>query len=250
MNRYPESELDFTDLLYRSVRLHYLTLKHTVFCILMITLVKYLSAISFVFVSSLYGRIVVYVIAGLIVSYLLAGTLLAAQRAFNDRPESIFDALKTIWHRLIPIYTTFLAYVVGSVAVYFLAKFAMIGLMKVLHESSALHDASLMLTTVLMLVYVAMFFFSFPLSIIDDKPIHKAFYESALLGERNKFGILVLFVIMGLTILLLVPGMIHEYFLSLYHLDAVFDFVVLCVAVPIYINLLLLLINDSKCQIK
>ena len=38
MNRYPESELDFSDLLYRSVRLHYLTLKHTIFCILMITL--------------------------------------------------------------------------------------------------------------------------------------------------------------------------------------------------------------------
>lgn len=250
MNRYPETELDLSVLLKRSIRLHYLTLKHTIFFILAMTVVKYLSILLLALFPGHLVHIAVYVVAVLLIVYFFAAALLAAQRAFTDQPLSTLDAVKSVWKRILPIYGTFLAYVIGAVVVYHLGNYLVIGVEKLLHESLDVSGITLIISTAFLLVFVAMFYFSFPLSIIDEKPIHQAFYDSVLLTEKNKFGILVLFLILGATLILLIPGAMHEYFLTLYHLDAVFDFVVLCVATPIYINLLLLLINDAKKQMQ
>ncbi|OGT41209.1 MAG: hypothetical protein A3F13_08220 [Gammaproteobacteria bacterium RIFCSPHIGHO2_12_FULL_40_19] len=251
MNRYPDNELSFSDLLKRSIRLHYLTLKHTIFFILVITLIKYLSVLALA-LTPMPAHKAVYIIAALIISYFFAAALVAAQRAFLDQSGSMLNALKTIWHRILPIYGTLLIYVIGTIILYYLIDSVTFAVDKLLHEpsSSSLHGGSLILMTALMFMYIAMFYFAFPITIIDEKPVHKAFYDSTLMTEKNKFGVLILFLILCSTIVLLIPGAIHEYFLTLYHLDAVFDFIVLCVAGPIYINLLLLLINDSKKQMQ
>ena len=251
MNRYPDNVMSFSDLLKRSIRLHYLTLKHAIFFILMITLIKYLSILVLAF-TPMRAHKVVYIVAALIIAYLFAAALLSVQRAFFDRSESVLSAIKTIWRRILPIYTTLLTYVVGIVVIYYLTDYATMAVDKVLHEptTSGLHGGTLIFMTAIMFVYIAMFYFSFPISVIDEKSMRRAFYDSALLSEKNKFGILVLFLILGSTLMLLLPGAVHEYFLTVYHLDAVFDFVVLCVATPIYINLLLLLINDAKKQVQ
>lgn len=251
MNRYPDSVMPFSALLKRSVRLHYLTLKHAIYFILGITLIKYLSLLAIAF-APLYVRIVVYVVAALIISYLFAAALLSVQRAFLDKPQSALDAIKTIWRRILPIYGTLLIYIVGMVILYYLINAATLAVDKLLHEphSSSLHGGSLIIMTALLLTYIAMLYFAYPLAIIEERSIGQAFYDSAILGEKNKAGVLLLILILCATMVLLVPGAVHEYFLMLYHLDAVFDFVVLCVAAPIYINLMLLLINDSKQQLR
>lgn len=251
MNRYPDNELTFSALFKRSMRLHYLTLKHTIFFILGITLLKYFSVLA-IAITTGYAHQVIYIIAALIILYLFSAALLSAQRAFLDKPESALNAVKTIWRRVLPIYVTLLIYVVGMVILYYLIEYAALAVDKLLHEpqSSSLHGGSLILMTAVLFTYIAMLYFAFPLVIIDEKSVGKAFYDSAVLTEKNKAGVLLLILILCATLVLLTPGAVHEYFLSLYHLDAVFDFVVLCVATPIYINLLLLLINDSKQQLQ
>jgi len=248
MNRYPNNEMSLGDIFNRSVRLHYLTLKHTILCIFFITIVKYISMILIQSVSTQY-QYLIYVIAATAIVYFFSAALFATHRAFIDESQSIRVTLKTIWHRAIQIYTTFAAYIIGIILVDYLSKLLVLGIDKIFHQAITSNGVTLIVTTILVMVYIATFYFAFPITVIDEKPAHKAFYISALLTEKTKFAVLISFMILSAVILLLTPGMINEYLLSTYHLDALFDFVVLCVAVPLYINLLLFIIHDAKQQV-
>lgn len=246
MKRYTPEVLSLRDTLKRSLRLHYLTLKYTIFCILFITVTKYVSIWCASLFSNVILQFIIYVIATLIIFYFFAVALLATHCVFIDQPQSIRDTMKAIWHRRIPIYTTFIAYIAGAAIIYFLMSHLILSLDKMFHISPMIYAGLLIVMFTLFLIFVALFYFSFALSIIDEKNFQTAFYNSAILTEKNKMGLLMLFCILDATILLVTPKMVHEYFLSVYHLDVVFDFVVLCVAIPLYINLLLFLIHDTK----
>ncbi|MCX7125130.1 MAG: hypothetical protein NTU49_05130 [Gammaproteobacteria bacterium] len=254
MTRYPMQELSFSELLKRSVRLHYLTLKHTIFCILFMTITKYACILLLGLFLNTYSQDVIYIVAALIMAYFFSAAMLATHNAFNDRPKPINDTLKEIWGRTLQIDTTFIFYVGGIFIVYYFSKLLLLIFDKLFHNllSHPLSgsDNGIFISMIFTFVYLAMFYFSFPISVIDKKSAKKAFSESVLLTEKNKWGIFISFGIISITTLLITPGMIQEYFLSMYHLDVLFDFVVLCVAVPLYINLLLFLINDSRVQVK
>lgn len=250
MNRYFTNETSLSALFKRSLRLHYLTLKHSIFCILMLTLIKYLSVIFHTFFNNSYALWIITIVSVLIASYFFAAALLATHRSFNDHPQSIWNAMRTIKQQSVRIYTTFFTYIAGIVAVYYLCELFMMGIAHFVRPSSALHAGAFLFMLTFVLVFIATFYFSFPLSIIDEKPLKKAFFNSAVLTEKNKVGVLSQFFIIACVFVLMTPGAIHEYFLSVYYLDALFDFVVLCIAVPLYINLLLFIIQDSKLQLE
>lgn len=69
MTRYPMQELSFSELLKRSVRLHYLTLKHTIFCILFMTITKYACILLLGLFLNTYSQDVIYIVAALIMAY-------------------------------------------------------------------------------------------------------------------------------------------------------------------------------------
>lgn len=249
MNYYPTEEMSFKKLFRRSIRLHYVTLKQVIPYLLVITFVKYMSILFETLFSDPVFQIINYIICTLVIVYFFAVSLFAAHLAFSDQPKSMTVVMKTIWHRMITIYITFFIYSVGIFAIYFFTTLIVENVTKLMHvqlsPSSAIFAADF-----LCMVFIALFYFCFPIAIIDSKPVKKAFYEAVLLGEKNKFGILISICVLVFVHMLMMPQMLHEHLLSVYHLDALFDFVVLCVAIPLYINLILLLINDSKVIIK
>ncbi len=250
MNRYLNNEITFSIMLKQAVRLHYLTLKHTIPFILAITIIKYAAVLLASLFSSDYVRDVIYIIAGLGIAYFFAAALLTTHRAFIDKSTTVFDIVSDIAKRIKPIFITLLVYVAGVIAIYYFMQLVLIGVDRlIVDRTSALHGGMAIISAMFCILYAAMFYFSFAIAVIDEKPFHKAFYNSALLSEKEKFSVMVLFIIFFAVIILLTPATISEYLLSSYHLGALFDFVVLCVAVPLYINLLLLTINDAKQQV-
>lgn len=247
MNRYANNETSSGGLLKYGIRLHHLTLKHTIPYLLFMTIAKYVAVLLLALFPNGFVQAIIYIVVIAAIAYFFAAALLATHHAFKDKPVATKDALKLVWQRIMPILITLFVYIVGAIVTYFFVKSILLGVEKLIsNQATVMHQGMLLISLLISLVYIMLFYFSFALSVIDKTPFYKAFYDSALLGEKEKMGILFLFLIFGATILLLTPGMISEYFLSMYHLDALFDFVVLCVAGPLYINLLLLLINDAK----
>lgn len=252
MNRYLTTELSGRALIKRSFRLHYLTLKHTMLCIVAIIIIKYVTLILNSLIENSVAHIVFYIIAATAILYFFSVALLTTHQAFLDKPKLLLHTMKAIWKNKWPIAATFWMFVIGLLFLYAVIIFGIPLLSKLFHASasSAATGLPLFIALCLLFTYLSIFYFSFPLVIFDKKRILSSFYNSAILTEKNKLSVFFLFSILGLTLLLLTPGMIHEYLLSTYHLDIVFDFIVLCVVLPIYINLLLFAIHDSKLQLQ
>lgn len=247
MIRYLDTESSLTQLLYKSFRLHYLTLKHTIFCLLAIALVKYLSAYFVLMTRNVYVESVIYVISAVFIVYFFTAALIATHRAFLDQPQSFLDSLKAAWEKKFSILISFFGYVIGFFIILFFADLLITAVNRLFHEPSVLHGFSLILKLTALLMYLAMFSLAFPLSIIDDeKSFYAAFIKSIIFSEKNKLGIFLLFFMLGITFLLISPQTVQEYFLTMYHLEGLFDFVVLCVFAPLFINMLLMTIQDSR----
>lgn|SRR3990167_3815248 len=252
MTHYPAEENSARKLLRLSVKLHYVTLKYTISFFLAMVILKYIALFSLSFSIHYWLQILVEIITGFIIFYFFAAGLHSAHYALMDKPvESMMANLKIIWEKKKIIYQTLVIYLLSVIAIFWLGKLIIVIVNRIAHNTTGEPTtAGIMIGAVLLIICAAMFYFSVPLAIIDKKPNHNFFYQSMLLSEKNKFGILLSYSILGATLLLLAPGMPHEYFLHVYHLDIVFDFIVLSVAGPIYFNLLLLLINDSKLLVK
>lgn len=251
MNRYPKEEIGFKELVKRSLSLHYLTLKQVIVCVLVITIVKYFSMMLSVLYPEPMPLLINMIVSLIFYVYFFAAALLAAHRIFIDQPISISVALATVWRRGIRIFTTFFVYVFGLILVFYFAKLTGEGVLKLLHINPSLPNQGVIFyMAILCLLFLALFYFAFPITVINDKPVQQAFYDSVVLSEKNKFGILMSICILFIAYVLMTPKMVHAYLLAAYHLDVVFDFIVLCVAIPLYINAVLLLINDSKRQVR
>lgn len=248
MNCYPTGELGLGQLLKRSLRMHYLSLKYSIFCILLITFVKYLGTTLPFLLNNPYIEWPLYLLSGVAILFLFSAALLATHRAFIDDPKPIGDAIRTIWARKLQIYAVLGAYFAGIVVLHYIVV-AIIAIEDHFFASIAIHGFTLMLLTAILLTFIAMFFFAPSFVVIEEGTFLKVARSSLILGEKNKFGTLVLFLFLFAMVLLLAPNSMHEYYLSTYHLDPLYDFVVLCVLLPLYINFTLFLINDSKQQV-
>ncbi|PIZ03707.1 MAG: hypothetical protein COY58_07685 [Gammaproteobacteria bacterium CG_4_10_14_0_8_um_filter_38_16] len=247
MNRYPDAQTTFAPLLRRSFRLHYLTLKHTIFFILAIAIIKTITSFLMVYMREPYLIDVIAIAGVLIALYFFSAALFSTHRAFTDKAVSVMDALRTVWKNGLRIYSALLGYIVGAVATIILMRLLVSGIDRLLHQEIILHNFLILMMIAVSTLYIAIFSLSFPLIVIDsNQSIFKVFHDSVVLSEKNKFGIALLFFLMGMIYTLVSPATLQEYFLTVYHLQGLYDFVVFCVFIPLFINILLMVVHDSK----
>ena len=248
MNRYPTEPSG--DTFKQSVRLHYLSLKHTIFYFLMIAVVKNMGNYFESLISNRFVTVFILLIAFAVMAYFFAASLIATNEAFLDKPKSIKAILTATWERILKIYSSIILYFAGIILTYYVVRLILIVIGKIVREPSALHGGLFIIGVALVFVFVAMFYFAMPLCTIKNTELKTAFYNSLLLTEKVKFNVLVSFVILGALFLLISPAMLHESFLAAYHLTVFFDFVALCVLGPVYVNMILLSINDAELELK
>src|SRR3990167_4416566 len=218
MNRYPNTQSSFSQLLKKSFRLHYLTLKHTILCILAIALVKYIAAYFNVLTHNVFIDFTVDIITMFVIVYFFACALSATHAAFTDQPQSFINSAKSTWKNGINIFGTYVCYFIGFWIVLWCTRLISYAIGRIFHEPTVLHGLSLLLIAVLTIMYVAMFCFSYPLAVLEKKSIYQHFYDSIVLSEKQRFGIFILFVMLFALFFLLSPNSVQEYFLTNYHL--------------------------------
>lgn len=248
MNRYPNEVISLSRMFGKSVRLHYLTLKHSILFIFLITVIKFIAALGIDFTTNSYLEWLIAIIATFLIVYCFSAALYGTQAAFKDAPEPLMQSVRSVWQHKYRIYSTFWIYVLGAVVLYYVLNLLMFGIEHFFGHLTTIHTTGLIITAALLIVYVSMLYFSYPLTIIDGASLSKSFQDSAELTDKNKFSVLASLVLLFVVALLVTPGMMYEYLLSIYHLNIVFDFIVFSVGIPLYINLLLLVIHDAKLQ--
>lgn len=248
MNRYPNEVISLSRMFGKSVRLHYLTLKHSILFIFLITVIKFIATLAIQPTTNTYLEWLIIIIATFLIVYCFSAALYGVQAAFKDAPQSIAQNIKFVWQERYRIYSAFWIYVLGAVVLYYVLSLLLLGIEHFFGHLTTIHTTGLIITAALLIVYVSMLYFSYPLTLIDNASLPKALHDSAELTDKNKFSVLTSLVLLFAVILLVTPGMMYEYLLSIYHLNIVFDFIVFSVGIPLYINLLLLIIHDAKLQ--
>lgn len=249
MHRYLTEATTLTALLTQSIRSHYATLKHTIFYILCIAIIKNAAFYLADLTTNRFLSAVIFIVATLAAIYFFSAALLATHEVFCDQPKTAKDILFAIKERILKIYSSVILYVVGTVIVYYIIRLLLIVIGKIVHEPSAIHGGLLIIGWAIIFVYIAVFYFAMSLCVIKNITLKDAFHDSILQTERVKANVFLLYVILGAIVLLISPAMLHEYFLSTYYLTPLFDFIVLCVLGPIYINFMLLSMHDAQLQL-
>jgi hypothetical protein len=251
MNRYPAEVLSLGQMVKHAFRLHYLTLKNTIFFILLLVMVKYFSAVFSLFFTNPIIDGALSIVTLLFGIFLFSAAMYSTHASFMDHKNSFSGAFYATKQNALSIYAAFFAYVGIILLGYLIAKlFGMIIFKLVSDFRSPVHGLRVILSATIVLMTVGMFFFVYPLAVIDPKKITKTLYNSLVLSDKSKIGIFTLLFIIIAIHLLISPASLQEFFFSTYHLGVVYDFVVLSVMVPLFINLLLLIINDAKLQLK
>lgn len=255
MNTYPKREITFRKMFQLSFRQHFSTMYYGFFCIALLFLIAFMHAHflqnvhdhSFAPVTIL-GFKVIYV---LFFIFFFSVALLNTHQAFSGQGYHYTDAFRKICLRM-PRLLLILGIYIGGMCL-------LIYLLRGLHTAifyldkqadSAVEFVVDFFSLIVFLLFICIFFFSFPLAVIKHDSLSTTFKESMLLSEKNKTGIILLLFFITMTYSLLLSQGQDISFVARHQLGYLYDFLVLCVMVPLCMNFLLLLINDAKQQIK
>ena len=97
MNRYPNEVISLSRMFGKSVRLHYLTLKHSILFIFLITVIKFIATLAIQPTTNTYLEWLIIIIATFLIVYCFSAALYGVQAAFKDAPPSIAQNIKFVW---------------------------------------------------------------------------------------------------------------------------------------------------------
>ncbi|OGT33915.1 MAG: hypothetical protein A3C44_02660 [Gammaproteobacteria bacterium RIFCSPHIGHO2_02_FULL_39_13] len=251
MSYYPERALGFSNLTKIAFRFYLVTLKQAAPFIFLIVLVKQFCAAFEVVYKTGLPNVITNTVTVAIIIFLLSAIILSAHRAFSETVGSFLKIFVDTVKNTPRIFITTVFFIVGCIGFYGLIELAHKGLHQLFPAPSAIHGVMLFILTIISLVYVFMFILSVPLVVIQQCGIFKSFLRSALLSEKNITGVIVLFFFSLLLISFISKGLVlREYFVPIYYLDVVYDFVVLCIGIPLLTNILLLVLHDSELNLR
>ncbi|MDP1573846.1 MAG: hypothetical protein Q8L78_02770 [Coxiellaceae bacterium] len=248
MVSYPSNEVNFSKMFRLSLQHHFKTFCYSLVCIILLFFSVTLS--NKLTISNPYIYLVAKYLFIAVWLFFFSAALLATHFAFSAAGEGYGAAFKKTCARLPAIAGTIIMYLAGIIIILYATHYMRVGILHVdVNASQTIKGLLVILELVVLAVFVCMFFFSYPLCVINEKSLKKSFLDSAYLSEKNKMGIFLLLFIITLPYSLLIKKGLDFHFIAQYHLSFLYVFVVLSFFVPLFINLLLLLINDSKNQL-
>lgn len=245
---YPSKPLTYFRILLKSLRHHPIVLKQTILLIAVMVIVKDLFIYLGGLPSNIYLRWLFMVLISVVLIYLWSVMLYLTSELFSARVISLQSAIQRVNKRLLQIYGCCLTYVIGAALLVAFANFLLL-IAKRYDADIPLVMESLwvvVLGGIPTLVYLISCLFALPIVIMEDVGVFAAFNQSRRLVKRRWFGVFGVYMIFLITMLLTSPNTIHAHLLRHYHIEVLFDFVVLCVMLPIFTNAVLFMLNDLR----
>lgn len=193
-------------------------------------------------------RYLIEIMITIVIGYFVFVGLYMTNKVINHQSFSFIDALKQSWPLVIQAYLASIIYIIMFVILYFLAHF-ILHLIRPTGLNAPLYRGLVyfFVTSLPFLLFIVFSFFTIPLIIIDEVGVLAAFITSfRLIGSKNWLNSFGLYVIFVLIFLIVDPYTRHGEFLARYHLNALFDFIILSIALPLFYSMIVFTLNDLK----
>jgi hypothetical protein len=246
----PNTPNTFFELLSTAIRRHFATFRKMILLIVFLVIVKdayvYLGGMP----TNQYVYSVVAIVMTLLILYLLVAMLYTAHCVFNNENINWRTALSDTLTRMGRVILAFVIFIVVPILLFFIGEW--IGRWLMAGDPKPYRYSGLILVLVVgvpvMIAYLY-YLFTIPLIVSENFGIWQAFKHSPqLIGQQGSnvvrvFGVYAI----GVAIWLLIsPDTLHGHLIKMYKLSAPYDFVVFSVALPILMNLIILMRNDLK----
>ena len=248
---YPLTQSTFSALFMRSLKSHLLTLKNSFIYLVLFVALKQLYFFAIAMPLGTASLVMLNILCALLTLFFFSAALLAIDHAFKGQPISFGRAFVIALNRTPKVYLATILFLLGSYITFYFGRFLIIAVGKLIQDQSAVHSAMLLVSLIMVAVFVAMFCLALPLSAIEKKPLWPTFFESLYLSDKLKFGIFMLFFIGYWLSIFMSPVLFFHAsaFVKQYDLGWAVDLLLIFIVGPIFLNLLLLLINDGKIQV-
>lgn len=244
----PTKPMELTKLFRKAIQYHYPVLKNTWLIILFMVIVKDYYIYLGGFPENDWLRTTLQIISIALIVYLWSASFLVTNQAIHEQSIKLSDSFQQTLHKLPYIYLVVIAYVLLGIILHFFSILMAHGLHSLgINKVSAEQLSFVFFLSLPFMVILVSTLFTIPLLILEDASLFFALQESIrLVGFKNwlrSFGIY----FFGVAILLLVaPDTLHGHLLATYHLNAPYDFIVFVVTLPVFNNLLILLLHDLR----
>lgn len=244
----PSTPTTFGQLFSISLRKYLPVLHKIILMILIMTVVKdaylYLGGMP----SNRILNYIIEIIIAVVVAYFVFASLYMTNCVLNQKKITFREAMVAVWTRALKAYLAVIIYIAIFIILLFIAYL----LLHIIHSTSKremLYQALIMLFIVGLpfLIFIIFSFFAIPLIIVDNVSVYVGFRQSIkLLGKQHWIKPFVLYLILVILSIIVDPSTRHGHFIAKYDANALFDFIVFCIVLPVYYSLLVLLINDLK----
>ncbi len=246
----PNTPRMFMELFGLAVRYHFAAFRKMVWLIIFLVIVKdayiYLDGMP----NNLYWYSVVGIVMGLLSINFLVAVLYTSHCVLNNEPIDWRNALGDTFSRMGRVILAMTFFILLPAVLFVLAEW--IGRLVIAGNVHPYRYSGLVVILAVgvpvMIAYLY-YFFTVPLIVTKNYSLWQAFQQAfALVGRQWRdlarvFGIYAV----GMIIWLLIsPNTLHGHFIKMYKISALFDFIILGISLPIWMNFIILMANDLK----
>ena len=173
-----------------------------------------------------------------------------ANSILEERSVALSDACRVMLQRFVPMYLTFVVFLVFIVGYSCLSYYVMHLISKNAHAGHFLLNLFFLFSLALLMVFIVFFLFSLPLILLDGFSPLKAIMQSYQLSRSRPAPIFTVYASMALIAVAVFPRTKHAHFLMQHHVWLLFDFVMYCILLPFVVNYMLFILNDLKVRFR
>lgn len=243
---YPSTVSDFDQLFSLSCRHWFKTLRQI---FLYIVIFVGLLALAVHIPMHKVFHILLEMIITVIALFLFSMALYRADALLKQQPVSFMQASKVIIQRILKVLAAVLIFVISIILIALLVKWVMFSLFRL--EGAIAVLGLTLIGGLPIMAGLIFFYFTVPLIAVDNESLWMAFYRSADLTQQNWLYVFGLYTGMIVILIALLPYTLHAHWLKTYYLMEVFNLSVLCLLLPLLINMTLFImrsfqINENK----
>lgn len=242
MSRYPQEFCDFDQLVSLSFRYWFKCLLQIFFII-----VVFVGVLSIMYHLPPVHRVVetiAIIISSAVAFFLFSMALYRADTMLKDQPVSLIDAAKVTIMRILKVWAAILVLCITLVLISFLVKWVIFSLFRLEGVTAALGIT--FIGGLPVMVGLIFFYFTVPIIAVDNESLWRAFYRSADLTQQKWLHVFGLYTGGVILFMALMPYSRHAHWLKDHYLSEVFNWLVLCLIMPLLVNLTLFILRNFQ----
>lgn len=244
----PSSPITFGQIFLKSLQEYFSVFIKILLFILILAIVKNIPLYLGGLPQAKWLRYPLEILLAAVIGYVIFVSIYVTNKILLGKTISFSQAIIESWQQVLKSYVALIIYIAIFMILYLLVHLILFGLHPTGHRALIYKGLiSLFILSIPFLLFAVVTFFTIPLIMTDDIGVFGAFKRSAeLIGKKYWLIAFGLYIFLMAIFVIVDPYTRHGHFFASYHANIFFDLIVFCVTLPIFYNMLILLMNDLK----